>query len=220
MMRRQTRKDAGDATIGYRSAIAGLGLLGLALTGCNTSSVLDAGGGPTPGSGLTNTPVQQSAAQSAGADAAGMAAGQEPAALAPDGQADSAALAARPEASSDTRVQFAPIIGATAEATPALSNRLQARARQRGIAIVERTDSASLILKGYFSAIADGGKTTVVYVWDVLDPSGTRLHRIQGQEAAPGGSGDGWSSVTDATMEAVADATMRDLSAWLEQRQG
>lgn len=75
-------------------------------------------------------------------------------------------------------------------------------------------------MKGYFSAIADGGKTTVIYVWDVLDPSGNRLHRIQGQQAAPGGQGDGWSSVTSATMEAVADSTISQLSAWLAQRQG
>ncbi|WP_295809699.1 hypothetical protein [uncultured Nitratireductor sp.] len=141
-------------------------------------------------------------------------------ALAPPTDAASESAAAPLQAvTSDARIQFAPVIGATAEAVPALSRRLEARARQSGLAIVPQGGNASMIMKGYFSAIADGGKTTVIYVWDVLDPSGNRLHRIQGQQATPGGNGDGWSSVTSATMEAVADSTINQLSTWLTQRQ-
>lgn len=75
------------------------------------------------------------------------------------------------------------------------------------------------MLKGYFSAIADGGKTTVIYVWDVLDAAGTRLHRIQGQQSAPGGRGDGWSSVTPAVLQAIGTATIDQYAEWLSGRQ-
>lgn len=134
----------------------------------------------------------------------------------PDQAGDAPAVAA---VSSNARVQFAPVIGAPSASVPPLSERLSARAAERGIALVASGDSATLLMKGYFSAIADGNATTVIYVWDVLDGSGNRLHRIQGQQKSSGGRGDGWSSVTPATMQAIADQTIDQLAAWLASRQ-
>ena len=116
----------------------------------------------------------------------------------------------------NARVQFAPVIGAAAEAVPSLSSRLTARAAQRGLTITPQTDGATHIVKGYFSTISDEGGTTVIFVWDVLDPAGNRLHRIQGQEKARGGSGEGWVAVTPETMEAIADRTVDELATWLQ----
>lgn len=119
----------------------------------------------------------------------------------------------------DARIYFAPVIGATEQAVPPLSNQLRQRAAARGITIVPQEDGSAHVVKGYFSAFTDGGQTTVIYVWDVLDPAGNRLHRIQGQERVPAGSADGWASVTDATMQAIADTTVDQITAWLAQRQ-
>ncbi|WP_048648363.1 hypothetical protein [Nitratireductor soli] len=191
-----------------RRGTLGRGTLGLVfaaalLAGCNTASVLDVNSGPTPETGLPGgAPTEPATAP----------------ALAPSSETGAGNAPLQAAIATNERVQFAPVIGATAEAVPALSSRLEARARQTGIAIVQQGGSASLVMKGYFSAIADGGKTTVIYVWDVLDPSGNRLHRIQGQQVAPSGNGDGWSSVTPATMEAVADSTISQLATWLAQR--
>ena len=48
------------------------------------------------------------------------------------------------------------------------------------------------------SALAEADGTTVIYVWDVFDMGGTRLHRIQGQERQPGTSNPSapWSQIT------------------------
>jgi len=54
----------------------------------------------------------------------------------------------------------------------------------------------------------------VIYVWDVLDPAGNRLHRIQGQQGASG-KGEGWAAVPPATMQAIADQTVDQLMIWL-----
>ena len=78
---------------------------------------------------------------------------------------------------------------------------------------------ATHILKGYFSAMPEGGSTTVIYVWDVLDPSGNRLHRIQGQAKAEG-KGEGWAAVPPAIMQAIADRTIDDFVQWLAARTG
>lgn len=117
---------------------------------------------------------------------------------------------------SATRLQFAPIIGAPVEKVTALSRQLTAAAKARGLTIVPSADTnPSQILKGYFSLLNENGKVTVVYVFDVLDNSGNRLQRIQGQESAPASSAtSSWESVPDALMIKIADATIASFVAW------
>ncbi|UCI28348.1 hypothetical protein [Mesorhizobium sp. B2-8-5] len=116
-----------------------------------------------------------------------------------------------------TRLQVAPIVGATVEAAAPLTAELQTRARQRGLTLVGSTDqTATHVLKGYFSTMSEGKDTTVIYVWDIYDPSGNRLHRINGLQKAPAaGSGEGWPTVAPATMQAIADQTIDQFAAWL-----
>ena len=121
---------------------------------------------------------------------------------------------------SDFRLGFDPVVGASGEATQPLSARLSSLAGQSGIPLAGPGDAATLSMKGYFSAISEEGVTTVIYVWDVVDGTGTRLHRIQGQQRAAGGEGEGWSAVGAGTMEAIADETMNQLVTWLASRQG
>ncbi|SIQ26390.1 hypothetical protein SAMN05880582_1011292 [Rhizobium sp. RU20A] len=116
-------------------------------------------------------------------------------------------------------VRFLPIIGAPVQAVTPLSRQLGADARAKGITIKSATDaSAQHMLKGYFSAFADGPKTTVTYVWDVLDASGNRLNRIQGQETAPGGGADPWATVAPETMQAIASKTIESYLSWRNGR--
>ena len=121
------------------------------------------------------------------------------------------------------RLQIAPIVGATVEAAAPLTERLAIRARERGIALAGSSggQTSTHMLKGYFSALTEGADTTVIYVWDVYDPAGNRLHRINGQQkAASVKGGDGWAAVAPATMQAIADATIDQLAAWLGSRAG
>lgn len=139
--------------------------------------------------------------------------GTEPSATMPQGDGGPVAAVI-----STSRVQFAPITGATSEAAAPLSERLAARARERGIGLAGNGALPTHILKGYFSEIPDGEATTVVYVWDVLDPAGNRLHRIQGTAKADGAGG--WSAVSAKTMQAIADRTIDELAQWLSMRTG
>lgn len=122
-----------------------------------------------------------------------------------------------------TRVQFAPIVGTPVEAATPLTERLGVQARARGITLAGSTDTAppGIVMRGYFSALTEGKDTTVVYVWDVYDPAGTRLHRINGQQsAASAGSSEGWPAVSPVTMQSIADATIDQLADWLASRPG
>jgi hypothetical protein len=120
-------------------------------------------------------------------------------------------------AASTVRMRFAPIIGAPVDKVTPLSRRLSSRAREKSIAIVASTDqTATHVVKGYFSVLAEGSSSTVIYVFDVLDPSGNRLHRIQGQESVAGTNAtDSWASVPPSVMETIADKAMSEFTQWL-----
>lgn len=135
----------------------------------------------------------------------------------PANQAAGGAVAA---INSSAKIQFAPIVGSTVEAVTPLTERLAAKARERGIGLARSDDpGATHVLKGYLSAISEGRETTVIYVWDVLDTSGNRLHRIQGQQKVAS-KGEGWAAVPSTTMQSIADTTVDQLVLWLAGRAG
>lgn len=124
-------------------------------------------------------------------------------------------------ASTSGSIRFLPVIGAPVSAVTPLSQELASAARARGLTLKSSSDnSADHMLKGYFSAFADGGMTTIVYVWDVLDASGARLHRIQGQEKVSGTAADNWSAVPAPTMQKIADETINAYIAWKQTSSG
>lgn len=117
------------------------------------------------------------------------------------------------------RVRLSPVIGVPTDAAQALARGIQTQSTVRRIALLPlQATNPTHDLKGYFSAITESGMTTVIYVWDVFDPSGNRVHRIQGQQAAPGTSPDGWSSVSSSTMDAIGMRTVEEFAVWLSQR--
>ncbi len=118
-------------------------------------------------------------------------------------------------------IRFLPIIGAPVQAITPLSRQLGAEARAGGLTIRPSGDaSTDQILKGYFSAFTDGGKVTIIYVWDVLDNGGARLHRMQGQETVPAQGTDPWAAASPALMQSIATKTIRDYLAWRQSQSG
>ena len=77
--------------------------------------------------------------------------------------------------------------------------------------------SAVYIVRGYLSAVAEGQNAKLVYVWDVVDRQGTRLHRVTGQEI--GGAfkgGDPWTGIGSANVTNAARKTMGSLANWVK----
>lgn len=148
---------------------------------------------------------------------------QSPAQPSPAGQPQPAqqTAALAPAAASGNTIRFLPIIGAPVQAVTPLSRQLGAEARAKGLTIRASNDtSAENILKGYFSAFADGSKVNVIYVWDVLDANGVRLHRLQGQESVAARGSDPWAAVTDRVMQDIAAKTLNDYSSWKQSQRG
>ncbi|CAN7412335.1 hypothetical protein [Pararhizobium sp. LjRoot238] len=138
----------------------------------------------------------------------------------PEVQKPQKAAAIAPATAAGT-IRFLPIIGAPVEAVTPLSKQLGNEARSHGLTIKSASDTSSQhILKGYFSALKDGEKTTVVYVWDVLDGSGNRLHRIQGQDTVDATAANLWSVVPPQTMQTIATRTIAEYLNWRARNAG
>lgn len=174
-------------------------LLAILLAACNsTESALDI-------QGANQQPGQQEmpAAPAASAQAA-------PAATSPAPQPQRTATL------KPGKLYIAPIIGAPLNVVTPLTHRINDDARAKGIDLAGNADTdAAYVMKGYFSVLSEDNQTTVLYVWDVLDASGNRLHRIQGQEKVPGAAADSWSIVPASAMQAIADRTIQEYASWL-----
>lgn len=109
-------------------------------------------------------------------------------------------------------IQFLPLVGAPEAKVAMLSQALGQAAAANGIALSPADGPvAPQRLKGYLSVLTEGRETVVIYVWDVVDPQGVRLNRIQGQQrVAASSSTDPWSVVDAAALQAIAATTMRE----------
>lgn len=114
-------------------------------------------------------------------------------------------------------VTFLPIEGAPTTAVTNLTKSLRDSANKKGLTIVPTNQTgAKYQVKGYFSALSDGSGTLVVYVWDVLDNNGKRLHRINGQERSSGSKPNPWLAVTNDELSRVSNRTTESLKAWID----
>lgn len=176
----------------------------LILTGCNTGSFTD---GIRPQSNLQTSP-QPSTTNST-------AATNNQSAFAPQNEPAQQQAALTPIAP----VTFLPVTGAPQSTVSNLAASIRQAAQNENVPIVVSADQgARYQVKGYFSALNEGNNTLLVYVWDVLDVNGNRVHRISGQERAGGSSGDPWASIDEDVISRVAKITMADLRSWMSTR--
>jgi hypothetical protein len=116
-------------------------------------------------------------------------------------------------------VSFLPVTGAPQSAVTSLANSMrQAAQREKVPVVVSLEQGAKYQIKGYFSALNDGNGTILVYVWDILDQSGVRVHRISGQERGGNSAGDPWAGMDAGIYARVADTTMSSLRTWMSTR--
>jgi hypothetical protein len=113
---------------------------------------------------------------------------------------------------------FEAILGVPTTKADSLSRGLGSFARARNLTLVRRGDpTATYRVLGFLSAVGGTGDTTVSYVWDIVDASGKRVHRITGIELAGEADADPWSGVDDEILAAIAERTVERIYAWVNQ---
>ena len=100
-----------------------------------------------------------------------------------------------PAIASQTRLRFEPIVGTSVDAATPCRSGWPSRARERGMRPCrQRRHHHHARAEGLFLGLTEGKQTTVIYVWDVYDPAGNRVHRISGQQKAASPGGEGWTA--------------------------
>lgn len=111
---------------------------------------------------------------------------------------------------------FDPFAGAPGNTVDELSRKIGAQARAEGLTVVRRVGApATYRVKGHLSAVGDNTSSTIIYVFDVYDASGRRLHRFSGQETGAATSADPWAGVDAQSLELIARRTVLSIKAWL-----
>jgi len=115
-----------------------------------------------------------------------------------------------------------PLANAPADQRFAFEDKLKelAPTRQMKIAVGDNDPAATYRLKGYLSAVGDYNSTLIIYVLDVFDRSGVRVHRISGQLTAAGSSADPWASIKETgKVEQAAQDAIDALGNWVRAGQ-
>lgn len=125
-------------------------------------------------------------------------------------------LGVAPVKGAAARFAFSRVTSVPGEFVYALEDSLKSAAAKLNLALVPEDDpTATYRVKGYLSAIGDANGILLVYVFDVFDAAGGRVHRVSGQRKAPGRGADPWSGVDNEMIEAVAQEAIDTLAAWI-----
>jgi hypothetical protein len=125
---------------------------------------------------------------------------------------------ARAAPTQNVRFAFAPVTGAPSEPISRLNAAIREEAAKRSIIVVQSGDpSADYTVQGYLSAVGGPSGTVLVFVWDIADRNGQRVHRVSGQEASTKGAPDPWAAVDGETLKVVALRTVDAIAAWLSR---
>lgn len=119
---------------------------------------------------------------------------------------------------SEVTFAFEPLTGAPGNIADELSSQLGVNAASQGLSVVRRVGAdATYRVNGYLAATGQSGKGTIFYVFDIVDRSGKRLKRISGSEETGGATGDPWQSATEGILSRIANRTVVEIKAWLNQ---
>jgi hypothetical protein len=117
---------------------------------------------------------------------------------------------------SDATVAFESIDGPPPTVFRKLVDALNEQATARRIKVVPRAEPATYRVRGYVSALVEGGKTSFGWVWDVYDADRHRTLRISGREPGAGRHRDAWSAADAAVLRRIAGDGMARIAAFLE----
>lgn len=121
-------------------------------------------------------------------------------------------------ASSRVLIAFAPLSGAPQATADQLAMAIGQEAVRGNLRLTASGDpSATYTVKGYLSSLPKDGKTTLVYVWDILAPDRRRLHRISGEVPGQATGAQPWQSVSPTVLNQIAGKTVSDLVAWINR---
>jgi hypothetical protein len=123
---------------------------------------------------------------------------------------------AAPIKADNARFAFGSITGIPGRYFQSFSAALDHAAVAKKLTLARPGEQATYVIKGYVSAVSDPTETTLVYVFDVVDASGHRIHRISGKERGRQAGADPWSGITGETVAEAAKHAVDSLAEWVK----
>ncbi|MHA1523184.1 MAG: hypothetical protein ACTSY1_02115 [Alphaproteobacteria bacterium] len=109
-------------------------------------------------------------------------------------------------------------VGLPGKLAARLVTQLQEQLSQRRISLAKQSDGlARYNLQGFCSVVPSKTEVGLACVWDVVDPSGARAHRIVSEQSIPGAPpADPWSVVSTTILDNAAKTTANKVANWLQ----
>jgi hypothetical protein len=121
-----------------------------------------------------------------------------------------------PVKADSARFAFAKVTGGPGDLLTTFNDSIKSDAKARKLTVVPEDDpNVTYKVKGYVSAVGGPTGTVLVYVFDVVDARGVRIHRISGQELGAGTTNDPWAGIKQPTVLVAAQHAIDDLAAWV-----
>lgn len=118
------------------------------------------------------------------------------------------------------KLSIEPVIGAPENVARELQTALATSLERNKVSVSRGPGGGELSVRGYIVAAREKTGSKVSYIWDVTDQSGTRVHRVTGEEMAAGAGKDPWSAVNPQVMQSIADKTASQIASWLPGSSG
>ncbi len=124
-----------------------------------------------------------------------------------------AVLPVQQSTSSQSKVAVAPIMGAPDAVSKDVGGLLGSSLERQRVSVSKDGERPDYTLRGYMVATRERASTKIAYIFDLTDPAGKRVNRIQGEEMAQGGDAKNpWSAITPEVAQRITDKTATSLS--------
>ena len=109
-------------------------------------------------------------------------------------------------------------VGLPGDLTARLMAQVRAQLQQRRISLAQQSDGlARFTLQGFCSVVPSASEVGLACVWDIINPSGARAHRIVSEQSIPGPPpADPWRAVSKKVLDNSAKTTADKVANWLQ----
>jgi predicted small secreted protein len=115
-----------------------------------------------------------------------------------------------------TIVSFLPFIGVPVNTADNIYKFIREHAAGENVQLALRLDEpATYRVKTYINAVGGSTTMTFVFIVEIYDVAGARVHRFVGQETGPGASGDPWMGIDGDTMKRIGSRILNGVQSWL-----
>ncbi|MDR3495781.1 MAG: hypothetical protein P4L82_14385 [Ancalomicrobiaceae bacterium] len=115
-----------------------------------------------------------------------------------------------------TIVSFLPFVGVPVNTADNIYKYIRENAPGQNVLLALRLDEpATYRVKTYIDAVGGSTTMTFVFIVEIYDVAGTRVHRFVGQETGPGASGDPWGGIDSGTDKGIGYRILSGVHSWL-----